>query len=155
MRRLGGASPIRRGCWLCSCTQIIQKELVVLCSLQGCTLSTLLVVQCNIRFIDIIMSKKRACAEAGSTCAPKSKLVDGSSKLELLPDPQTMSHEAKAISSKMKNAFHTMDELDLFNQSKKRLDKISKDSKLSWIIGKYGWNTVHPIASCLNSIPSS
>ena len=76
------------------------------------------------------MSKKRACAEAGSICGPKkSKLVDASSKLELLPDPQTMSHEVKAISSKMKNAFHTMDELDLFNQSKKCLDKISEDSE--------------------------
>ena len=57
----------------------------------------------------------------------------------------------------MKNTFHTMDELDLFNQSKNRLDQISEDSKLSRMIGKYiyGWNTVYPIASCLNSIPSS
>jgi len=45
-----------------------------------------------------------------------------------------------------------LDELDLFNQ---RLDKISEYSKLSWIIGNYGLNTVHPVASCLNSIPSS
>ena len=102
------------------------------------------------------MSKKRACAEAGSICGPKkSKLVDASSKLELLPDPQIMSYEAKSISSKMKNAFHTMDELDLFNQSKNVSIKSAKTVKMSWIIGKYVWNTVHPIASCLNSIPSS
>ena len=45
----------------------------------------------------------------------------------------------------MKNTFHTMDELDLFNQSKNRLDQISEDSKLSRIIGKYMGGTLYTL----------
>ncbi len=91
------------------------------------------------------MSQKRVCEGAGSSAGGKK------ARIELLPDPLTLSREKKQV----KSAFHAVEALKLFKESGKSLEKLSEGRKLSWAIGKYGWSIVHCVGRCLSSLPCS
>ena len=101
-----------------------------------------------------VMSK-RVRAVGGANKSAKKSRKDGGSECDLLPDPQTMSREAKAAKSRVKAAFESMEAIDLLHVNQKRLERFSKDQKLSWVIGKYGWGATYSVGTCLNSLPCS
>jgi len=74
----------------------------------------------------LVMSKRASAGAPSGGGAKKSRKDYGGSERDL-PDPQVMSHKAKATTGRVKSTFRSMETLDLLDENEKRLQGVNED----------------------------
>ncbi len=90
------------------------------------------------------MSKKRNHDSEGAGASGGGKKA----KADVLPEPLTLPRRSKSL----KSAFGDVEALNLFEESPRRLERLSEDRKA---VGKYGWHTVRSVGAHVSSLPGS
>lgn len=79
-----------------------------------------------------------------------------SKKKRLLPRLDELESEAKRHKTSSKNvheSFKSLSEVDLFTLPSAKLEKMTTDQKLCWLISRYSFSTIAKLFSCLRSLP--